>query len=377
VSTTGYAEHNEFEFVWQTETGKERRTSARPSNGTITFVVNDICKFVSFRPPARFFSQTQIQAVRIEGIKREDVSSALDSLSNLDGLKQSIIDVADKVVAKADQKIAEAAQAEVVRQNIAREVATLKQNASRARKNVDDLAHKKNELITENGEATRALDDSNSRFRDVQQRTQLLEKQSAKLASDVQTNEATLKSLKSNINLFPTEIVEFVNQGSKNLRQYFWLAVAPIAIIGIMFFLLIRGAADLTTVITDNPNVNIQAILVSRAPYVTIALAIITACYKIARAFFTEMIRINSQRLNLTKISIIAKDVSFASEHELNLSDEDRYRLRTELKMALLKDHLKDYISRDFQVQLPRRIVGALGFGDDKVKVHVTEADKE
>jgi hypothetical protein len=88
-----------------------------------------------------------------------------------------------------------------------------------------------------------------------------------------------------------------------------------------------------------------------------ISLAIITACYKIARSFISEMIKINNQRLNLTKISIIAKDVSMASEHDLNLSDEDIYRLRSELKMQLLKDHLKEYLSKGFTVPMPQSLL--------------------
>ncbi|GAA4756498.1 hypothetical protein GCM10023264_25200 [Sphingomonas daechungensis] len=105
------------------------------------------------------------------------------------------------------------------------------------------------------------MDEGNARFRDLQQRTDLLEKRSAELATEVQNSEATLKSLRNNINLFPTEIVEFVNHGSKNIKQYFWLAAAPIMIIGVMFVMLVKGAADLSTVITHDPNVNIQALI--------------------------------------------------------------------------------------------------------------------
>ena len=52
----------------------------------------------------------------------------------------------------------------------------------------------------------------------------------------------------------------------------------------------------------------------------------------------------------------IAKDVSAYAERDLNLSDEDTYRLRTDLKMQLLRDHMKEYISKDFKVEMPRTI---------------------
>ena len=169
-----------------------------------------------------------------------------------------------------------------------------------------------------------------------------------------------LRIYEGNINLFPTEIVDFVNQGSKKIKQYFWITLVPITLIAIMFGILIWGAADLSTVFTKDADYNITAVALSRLPYVTISLAIITASYQIARVFITEMIKINNQRLSLTKISIIAKDVSSASEAGLNLDDEDIYRLRTELKMKMLGDHLKEYISKDFTTELPQHISAAI-----------------
>ena len=73
------------------------------------------------------------------------------------------------------------------------------------------------------------------------------------------------------------------------------------------------------------------------------------------RAFFNELIKINRQRLNLTKISIIAKDVSASAEQGLDLTSEQIYRLRTESKMSLLREHLKEYISSDVEQKLPER----------------------
>lgn len=365
VQTTGYTEFSDFDFVWQTETGKERRTTAQPEGDTLTLSINDICTAVSFRPPTRFFARAQINSVRIEGITRDDVSTALDSLANLEILKQNIIEVADRAVANADRRIQQAVEADNRRAEVEREIGTLKQTAARTKKTVEDLARKKTELIAENGEAARGVEEAQSRHTELQQSTGLLERNRDNLSREILEKETQLKELKSNINLFPTEIVEFVNQGSNNIKLYFWLAAAPIAIIVIMFVMLVDGAANLTTVITHQSNVNLQALVLSRLPYVAVALGIITASYKIARAFFNEMIRINSQRLNLTKVSIIAKDVSSAAEHDLRLSEEDVYRLRTELKMTLLKDHLKDYISKDFKVELPKRIVGNITLTDD------------
>ncbi len=185
-----------------------------------------------------------------------------------------------------------------------------------------------------------------------------------RVTAEIESLNTKLSQLRANIDLFPTELESFVSQGSKNTRTLFWLSAAPIGIIGVMFFLLISGAVDLTTQIDPEDKVNIGALIASRTPYVVVALAIITSCYKIAKFFMLELIEINRQRLNLTKIGIIAKDVSNAAESGLDISEVEKYTLRVRLKMELLKDHLKGYISSNIDVHLPNVLTGPSPFSE-------------
>lgn len=89
--------------------------------------------------------------------------------------------------------------------------------------------------------------------------------------------------------------------------------------------------------------------VVSRAPFAIISIFIIHACYKIIRMFILEVIRINNRRLDLTKVSIVAKDVSDTASRDLNFGDSERYDLNTKLKMELLKSHLKGYVADDYE----------------------------
>lgn len=65
---------------------------------------------------------------------------------------------------------------------------------------------------------------------------------------------------------------------------------------------------------------------------------------------------INRQRLSLTKISIIAKDVSQASESKLSFTDEQIYANRLKVKMALLGDHIKHLISTEPELLFPENL---------------------
>lgn len=112
---------------------------------------------------------------------------------------------------------------------------------------------------------------------------------------------------------------------------------------------LLLRASELSHLTNLPQGVSIWEVLIARFPYVLVCGALLASSYKLARVFIAEIIRINQQRLNLTKISIIAKDVSGASEDGLSLDDAARYEHRTHLKMNLLREHLKGYLAEDYQ----------------------------
>ena len=118
-----------------------------------------------------------------------------------------------------------------------------------------------------------------------------------------------LRVLRDDVNLFPTEISHFVSQGGQNIGTYWELAAVPIGLIVIVTGLLVFNAANLTTVLDESNTAKVWSILLTRIPFVVITTAIIAASYKLARVFIREMIQINQQRLNLSKINIVATDV--------------------------------------------------------------------
>ncbi|WP_375421124.1 hypothetical protein [uncultured Sphingomonas sp.] len=377
VSTNGYTEFHEFEFKWQDANGNERSLSLKPVNNTFRATINGICRKVSFRPPSAFFSDPSIISVRVYGLPDGAISDALDVLSDLESYKSKIIGITDAAVADAGRKTLAANAAESNHAAIDREIQALKSTVSRTKKVIDDLSDKRNQLITENSAAEDTLRSNKARISDLDAKSLALTDNQSNLITNIQKSTLELKGLRENINLFPSEIVGFVNQGSKNIFQYTLIAGLPILVIVVMFILLVRGSADLSIIISENPKINIQAIMLSRLPYVAIAVARVTASYKIARVFISEIININNQRLSLTKLSIIAKDISNAAEFDRNINDEDIYRLRTDLKMQLLRDHLKDYISKDFKIELPRRLLGVVPFGTEKVSAKLADPGKD
>lgn len=363
VELNGYSDFSEFDVRWVDEKGKEHQMSAYPADNTLTVRVNDLCRSISFRPPTMIFFSTYVNSVIIEGIERGNINKALTTLSDIQSYTDDVIDIVDKAVARADSRIAEGVRLAAERAQIQREITQSKANLARVKKGIDDASLTRSELIAQNSAVENTISQLNSKIRDLTSQNSSLENQRNILRNEAKEAEKKLKELTENINIFPSEIVGFANQARRTGWQYFALAAVPIAVIVFMFGMLVNGAANLTTIITDNPEVDIQTAMISRIPYVTIAVTIITACYKLARAFFMELIKINTQRLNLTKISIIARDISYSSEQSLDLTSEETYKLRTELKMDMLRDHMKEYISKDYKPLLPSRVIGLIDLG--------------
>ena len=95
----------------------------------------------------------------------------------------------------------------------------------------------------------------------------------------------------------------------------------------------------------------------NRLPFVAISIFVVHACYKIAKVFIAEIMKINQQRLNLSKVSIVAKDVSDSSTTGLEFEDDEIYELRTKLKMDMLASHLKGYVGDDYKYDLDVTLV--------------------
>lgn len=161
------------------------------------------------------------------------------------------------------------------------------------------------------------------------------------LDDEIKNSEEELSRLANNKNLFAYEIEDYMRQGRKDISLYTILSFLPWVLITYITWLLFNGAVDLSLIDYNADNVNLVDVLLSRLPFVIVTSAIIVASYLISRMFAVKIFEINSQRLRFSEIGIIAKDISHASTDHLNLKDQDKYELRTKLKMDLLRHHMK------------------------------------
>jgi hypothetical protein len=82
--------------------------------------------------------------------------------------------------------------------------------------------------------------------------------------------------------------------------------------------------------------------------------------------FVIEVMAIYRQRLNLSKLSVIAKDVSDAASYGTSLSDDEIFERRTRLKMTVLKEHLKEYLPGGFEYAEVKKVKEKAEAGKEK-----------
>jgi len=92
------------------------------------------------------------------------------------------------------------------------------------------------------------------------------------------------------------------------------------------------------------PNLDLLTIFTTRLPFVVVAVTLISSSFALIKFFLNRVIIIHKERLQLSKLAIIAKDVSTFSAAGLELSKQEQYEQRTCLKMQLLKSHLSEKI---------------------------------
>ena len=364
VVKAAHYDHKDCEFRWKTPRSDAFQTVTESfAQGAFSFSINDLITEFEFRPDAKYFGDPpQIEVVRVEGFTLEQLENSREDLSNLNNAKERMVREAKEIIQESQEKQASIAN---LKNELNQQSALLRESEEK----IDALKNEIETLKTKRDEIQSLISNSKAEQSELVAR---IEKQDAtiqqrsaerdRLGKEINAKAAELKSLENDIYLFPSELGEFAKRSGKDKSFYWKLAVIPMLVITAIACQLLFNAVNLSTVFDEENNARIFSIFITRMPYVIIATAVVGAMLKIAYALVSEIIRIDKENRALAKISIVATDVSAASADGLELSDEEIYHLRTGLKMDLLREHLKNYLSDDFRYQDSERVSARLAF---------------
>jgi len=171
------------------------------------------------------------------------------------------------------------------------------------------------------------------------------------LIEKTQKIKSELDEARRDKSLFSDEIVEFARQGANNARIYTWLSLVPLLLISIIAIKLFYSAEDMISQINLLEKLSPLDIIISKIPFALVSIALIQTCYYICKSFITKIMEIHQDRLALSRIAIIAKDVSDASFSGLAIKDEIKYEVRTKLKMDMLKAHMAKDLGEEYSYE--------------------------
>lgn len=341
IKTGNYSSSDKIDFTYLID-NKIHELKASFHNDCFVVSINDFIDGFTFKPPKKWLVDPRLISISADGFTIGEFTDTCKTLSRIEKHKYEIVEGARSVIEKAEAS-----------KNSIDDLTIQIEEKEALLSELNDNLSQSTATKTELNEVLRSLGTQES---DVRTRIESLEdsidgkrNEQKSLNSDIELKKSEFKKLEDDINMFPSEIAGFVNEGEKALRKYYWLAAIPMVVIILVTFSLFSSAVDLTTILKANDNIDILTVMLTRLPYVAVSGTLIAACYQLIKYFVGQMVKINQQRLNLNKISIIANDVSIASSVGIELDESDKYHARTKLKMELLKEHLKEEISQNYE----------------------------
>lgn len=174
--------------------------------------------------------------------------------------------------------------------------------------------------------------------------------------TNISTKREELKELESDTSLIAYDVQDYIKNANTHLLYYLGLSVIPWILIVFMTYFIINGGMDLTTVLKVEKDAQLWTIFWSRIPLVIAVATVIFVAYEISNVFIRKIMEINQQKLDFQKLGILAKDVSESASQGLDLSDEEKFELRTKLKMEMLKSHLSKDLGKKFEIDIKPNI---------------------
>lgn len=342
-------------------------------SNVIAFEVNFVTSGVSIYLEPGYFEMFQrrtleVKRISIIGFTAKNFETLNDSFTCLHDLRKTAIeelareknDLQSRQV-NVQQRETAAMQMEA---NKKAELSTLEDSLEKAKvattEATENIVNLKNDIAraeTRKQTVTDQVSAQEATVRSIDGEVSKGKEQLRALAVETSEAERRLRELTTNVNLFSEEFSSFSDHGAKQAKTFIWLSSIPLIIIVILTAQLLMGAVDLSVKYVKEPNIDLMTIFITRIPYLAICGSILGVCYSLLLFLFGRISVIYAERLDFSKIGILAKDVASSSANGLSLNDEKLYEARTYLKIEMLKSYLSGnigvftYIKRDMKTE--------------------------
>ncbi|MXQ08682.1 hypothetical protein GQ651_12570 [Alphaproteobacteria bacterium GH1-50] len=331
VFSEGYNSWDKFEIIVTHVDGTFHEESVDVKTGVVSLQLGKLVSGFQFRPGRKWSSSPKITKVIATGL----------TLSEFHAFEWKLKEHEQRAAELAEKQSNYDALKDT-RDTLSSEKTQLESEIGKSRSQLDDLNTK---VSSASNSLETLLEDVKTARSDVKRARE----DKNKLLDETAEIRRELETLTREVRLFPSEISGFVREGNRNIRWYIGLSMPFVIVLFVILNSLFSSAIDLTQLWRNEESIDVWTIFLTRLPFVLVAFALIEACGYIVGRLIYEIVRINRQRLEFAKLSIVAKDVSAASANTTSLTDDEVFEKETQLKMNLLREHMKNQSADQFE----------------------------
>ena len=302
----------------------------------------------------------ELEKIELFGFRLSELESIKN---NFEELKKLDIELKNEV-----KRITESNQAQL--DEIENKSSALEQLHEKLDDDIESLKTQKEELEEENKTLNIEIKELSNTKNSLENIKTDLTKKEQELKNNIQERDATLTTINTNISAKREELKElesdtsliaydvrgYIETANNHLWWYLGLSIIPWFLIVFMSYTIVCGGIDLITVLKVEQDAQLWTIFWSRIPFVFAVGTVIFVAYEVSNIFIRKIMEINQQKLDFQKLGILAKDVSESASQGLDLNDEQKFELRTKLKMDMLKSHLSKDLGENFEIDIKPNI---------------------
>ncbi|MZQ91154.1 hypothetical protein GVY41_18950 [Frigidibacter albus] len=332
IASNGYASYDKFDIEVDHVDGTRHEERISVDNGFVRLHLGKLATAFRFRPDKKYLSDPKLIRVVASGYTENEFHDFEWIVKEFHSKSAALSEREKLLELKEAQFSALKAQRTEIESAVGKTKAEYEQlvlSLAAAKDSAAKLATQEKDMRQRNSSAEETLRDLNSR----------IDKENTKL-----------QELVREVRLFPSEIAGFVKEGNRSILTYMLIGAPFLIVLITIVVMIFVNAVNLTQIYKEVDQIDIWTVFLTRIPFVLVAIALIEASGYIVGRLVFEVIRINRQRVEFSKLSIIAKDVSTASAaYSEEMTEQEIYDSETKLKMDLLREHMKNYVGSEFE----------------------------
>lgn len=325
----------------------------------ISTSIKSIIDCITIKPPKN--KKIELEKLEIFGFRLSEVENITDNLKSIENIRKQITEAIEKATtnnqSQLDEIISEKENLEKLHLELDEQVETLSNQKEELENSVAKFESQIKQISETKNNSENRIKDLSSQEQKLKNSIEERNSTLTNLNDDISKKREELKKLENDTSLISYDIRDYIKSANTHIKWYIGLSIIPWILIVFITSILVYGSSDLTLILKLEEEAQLWTIFWSRIPFVIAIGTVVFVSYEISNIFIRKIMEINQQKLDFTKIGIIAKDVSETSSIDLDLNDEEKFELRTKLKMDMLKSHLSKDLGKNFEINIKPNIL--------------------